>query len=638
MQNTSTKTVSLYPLPKWLWQLGLVYMSITLVTYIGAFPIRYRDLLQIQPVSIATLQIAIEYISITILFFIGGLLVFKRSTERIAVLTGITLPAGIFNLATLSFLSVQIHPIFYVACGIVFIPMTSFVFLFLISVPDGNAKPRWLIRLIPPFLVYDTARYLIFFVFGSAQIQTLRPIVFLINLLFGLLGGVVMIHRYRYRSTPIQRQQFKWLFLGLNISLSLVALIQTFRFITLRFGGTAPLNSLFGSIILSGAGILIGVSILLAIFRYGLWDVDLTVNRSLVTFIVTLILTMLFGVLFLTTQLVLQKILGNVQNELAIGISALIIGGTFNPIRLRVRHFVDRRLYGFRFDLNQLERHKEEIDIQNPGALTGLSLGGYELLDVIGRGGMGEVYKGFGNGKQVAIKVLQNEYLFDKKTHQRFRREGEITLNHPHIVKTIGGGEENNLVYIIMEYVEGKTLKEVIAEQHTISLEDIRDYFSNLAGAIDYAHAQGYIHRDIKPSNIMLCLNPDNETYKAMLMDFGVAKFLDNSSSLTGSSAVGTIDYMAPEQIKDSTTVDFRADIYALGVVVYQTLSGTLPFKGSLAQVLFAHVNQPAPDIRQLRPDLSLSVSIAIQRALMKDPDDRFQSATEFIKAINLES
>ncbi|MDX2078973.1 MAG: protein kinase, partial [bacterium] len=131
-----------------------------------------------------------------------------------------------------------------------------------------------------------------------------------------------------------------------------------------------------------------------------------------------------------------------------------------------------------------------------------------------------------------------------------------------------------------------------------------------------------------------LRLRDDNETYDVILMDFGIAKFLDDTGSLTGSAAVGTIDYMAPEQIMNSTTVDYRADIYALGVVLYEVLTGTLPFKGTLAQVLFAHLNQPAPDIRQIMPNISEDISLAIQRALQKDPHDRFQSATEFVKAL----
>ncbi|MDZ4671432.1 MAG: serine/threonine-protein kinase [Phototrophicales bacterium] len=217
---------------------------------------------------------------------------------------------------------------------------------------------------------------------------------------------------------------------------------------------------------------------------------------------------------------------------------------------------------------------------------------------------------------------------------QRFEREGKIMLAHPNIVQTLSAGEENGVFYILMEYVEGVTLKELLSEREHLPLRDIQGYLHDLAGAIDYAPANSYVHRDIKPSNIMLRSGGTNNPRQIMLMDFGIAKFLDDTTSLTGSAAIGTIDYMAPEQIQDSTTVDYRADIYGLGVVLYETLTGVLPFKGNLAQVLFAHVNQPAPDIRQLRPDLSPEVSVAIHRALQKDPDDRFQSATEFVTAL----
>jgi tRNA A-37 threonylcarbamoyl transferase component Bud32 len=632
--QSSTKTTSSHALPRWLWWVGMFYMGITLITYIAALPVRYRDLLEIQSEPIAILQLAIEYLFIVVSFSVSGLLMFKRSDERIAVLTAVILPATVPNLISLSYLSTQLHPIFYIGAGIVFVPGPSILFLFITSLPDGEVKPHWLLWIVPPLLIYDFFRYLIFFVFGSLEIQAIRPTAFMISIFVMLFGIIIMINRYRHHSTPIQRQQFKWLFISLIISAILLIIIQTLRLISLRSGGTMPDNSLFSSIIVTTSGIIICISLLMAIFKYGLWDIDLTINRSLVASIVTVVLVILFGIFFLISQRALAIILGNEQNELAVGVSALVIGGAFSPVRLRARSFVDRRLYGFRFDLNQLHRHKEKVDVKNPGALTGKTLGGYELLDVLGRGGMGEVYKGFGDDQLVAVKILQHDHSLDQIMRQRFTREGKITLNHPNIVKTLRAGESDNIFYLIMDYVEGQTLKDIISQNQVIYLDTVWGYITDLADAIDYAHAQGYIHRDIKPSNIMLCLNPDRETYKVVLMDFGIAKFLGDTSSLTGSAAVGTIDYMAPEQIMDSTAVDYRADIYALGVVLYQVLSGALPFSGSLAQVLFAHVNQPAPDIRQLRPDLPLEVSDAIHRALQKNPDDRFQSAKDFVNAL----
>ena len=634
--SSKTTKTSIRFLPKWLWWASLIYIGITVITYIGAFPIRYQQLLPTQGEGTALIQVLIEYVSVVVLTGFGILLVIRRPNEPIAVLTSVTMVASPPNFTGLSFLATKLHPLFFIPCGVIVISITTLTYLLFISLPDGYPKPRWMVWLIPPFLVYEVFRYLVFFVFGSPEVQALRPAVFNINFVFTLLSIGAMIWRYRYHATRTQRQQFKWLFLGVNIELGILSIIQLFRIFALQTGTyTNITSSVIGSLAMTIGSIIICITLILSISRYGLWDVDLTINRSIVGGVVTVGLIIIFGLIFWITQTVLRTILGTTQNEMAVAIGAVMVGILFNPVHQRARKFVDRRLYGFRFDLNQLRRHKAQADILVNGALTGRSLGGYELMGVIGRGNMGEVYKGVGNSKTVAIKIMQtNLFQDDKNMHQRFEREGKITLNHPNIVKTLGAGEQDGIFYILMEYVEGVTLKQLLVEREHLPFTEITPYLHELANAIDYAHEQGYVHRDIKPSNIMFRRGGTNQPRGVMLMDFGIAKFLGDTTSLTGSAAVGTIDYMAPEQIKDSTTVDFRADIYALGVVLYETLTGVLPFKGNVAQVLFAHVNQPAPDIRQLRPDLSLSVSIAIQRALMKDPDDRFQSAEEFVQAL----
>ncbi|MDX2077800.1 MAG: serine/threonine-protein kinase, partial [bacterium] len=550
MPTTSSKTTtSIRFLPKWAWWMGIAYIAITIITYIGALPIRYNQLLDIHTQTLAIIQLAIEYLLVVVVSLIGLLLVLRRPNERIAVLSGVTLVAGSPNFTGLSHLSTQLHPLFYILSGIVLIFIVSLIFLFIVCAPDGIPQPRWIIWLIPPFLLFDTFRYLVFFIFGSPEIQALRPAVFVINMVFLFIGLLVMVRRYQRHATAIQRQQFKWLFLGVTTCLCLLGILQTFRIVAIRFGDPSPLNSLFGSIILTTSGITICITLVLSITRYGLWDVDLTLNRSAVATIVTISLIIVFGGIFFLTQTLLRGILGAEQSEIAVTISAVVAGVAFNPVRSRARTFVDRRLYGFRFDLNQLQRHKEKADVITPGALTGQVLGGYELLDVIGRGGMGEVYKGYADGQYVAIKILQTMHTNDDIMRQRFMREGKIALSHKNIVQTLGAGEENGVFFILIEYVDGQTLKELLAEQLKLALDDIKTYLHDLAGAIDYAHAQGYVHRDIKPSNIMLRLRDDNETYDVILMDFGIAKFLDDTGSLTGSAAVGTIDYMAPEQI-----------------------------------------------------------------------------------------
>jgi serine/threonine-protein kinase len=609
-------------------------MMITFITYGVAFPIRYSQLVNSSGATIASIQIAIEYFLVVVLFVLALMLVVRRPNEAIAVMIGISLPVGIPNFAGLSHLATKLHPIFHLTSGIIIITTTSLVFVCLISLPDGYPRPRRLLWLIPPFLVYEVTRYILFFVYAPPELERLRPAVLTINALFILIAVIAMIYRYRFHATPAQRQQFKWLLWGLIIVIGLMGIIQTLRLVSVRFGGETINLPLIANIVLTTSGIILSMALVFAITRYGLWDVDLTINRSVVVTGVTIILVVVFVGMFILSQTILHHILGENRRDIAIGVAGLVMGGMFNPVRHRVRTFVDRRLYGFRFDLNQLERHHEPADVSNPGAFTGKTLGGYQLLDVIGRGGMGEVYKGIADNKYAAVKVMHIAHSQSLSSRSRFRREGKISLDHPHIVKTLASGEEDNIYYMIIEYVDGITLKEFMSENHLAPLEVVYPYLHDLAGAIDYAHFKGYVHRDIKPSNIMLQQTDTNRPPKIVLMDFGVAKSVDDTGSLTGSAAVGTIDYMAPEQIKDSTNVDHRADLYALGVVVYELLSGKLPFEGNVAQVLFAHVNQPPPDVRKINPDLSLAVAIALQRILQKDPDDRFQSAREFIQAL----
>jgi len=617
----------------------VIYMHTVIITYIFSLPVHYSRLLGNPSLSplLATLQLAIDYVLIIATVGIGTLLVFRRHNEWIAVLMGVTIMVSLPNIPGISYWSTQLHPLFHIPAGLAMVGTPTLGFLTLISMPDGYPRPRKLVWLIAFMLVYDTIRYILLFVFPPPDAPTLRAFTTIPSYIWVLLGSYVMVRRYRRHATPTQRQQFKWLFLGLTIEVVIIVCNQIFLLFMILSGGDVNLSNFLINVTNTIGGIILCVALVLAISRYGLWDVDLTINRSVVAGFLTITLMIAFGGIFWASQNILRAILGESRSEIAIAISALIIGILFNPIHHRIRTFVDRRLYGFRFDLNQLRRHKTQADILIPGALTGRLLSGYELLTVLGRGNMGEVYKAVGNGKTIAVKIMQNNSSQDEKNmRQRFEREGKIILTHPNIVQTLGAGEQDGIFYILMEYVEGISLKDLLIEREHLPLDTIMPYLRDLAGAIDYAHAQGYVHRDIKPSNIMFRRGGTNQPRGIMLMDFGIAKFLGDSGSLTGSAAVGTIDYMAPEQIKDSTTVDFRADIYALGIVLYETLTGVLPFKGNLAQVLFAHVNQPAPDIRQLRPDLPITVSVAISRTLMKNPNDRFQSATEFVQALTM--
>jgi tRNA A-37 threonylcarbamoyl transferase component Bud32 len=636
--TSRTTSTTIRTLPRWMWRVSVIYLCVIFISYIFAFPVRYMQLLNNSALTplIATIQLLTDYLLIITTSGLGFFLVMRRHSEFIAVLMGITLIVTLPNIAGISNLPVILHPLFHIPSALGIIGAAPLAFLLIISMPDGYPRPRKLLWIVAFMLISDSIRYVLLFMFPPPNVLSIRPIAIIPNMIFISIATYAMYQRYRHHASPTQRQQFKWVFLGIFIAVVVNILNQVFRVISvLLAGNVAPITQVIVSFSTTLGGIILCVSLIMAISRYGLWDVDLTINRSMVTGLVTISLVIIFTGIFWASQTVLRAILGENRGEIAIAISALAIGTAFNPVRHRVRTFVDRRLYGFRFDLNQLASHQTKANIAQSGAFTGQVIDGYTLLNVIGRGNMGEVYRGVKNGQYVAIKVMQTSHHSHKSIKERFERESKIALNHPNIIKTFGGGEENGLVYVVMEYVEGRTLKELLIEREHFSIDEIKHHFVALANAIDYAHAQGVIHRDIKPSNIFIRAGGTNRVAQIMLMDFGIAKNLGETVTLTGSDAVGTIDYMAPEQIIDSTTVDHRADIYALGVVLYETLSGVLPFQGSLAQVLFAHVNQPAPNIRHIRPDIPIPIADAIQRAMQKDPNDRFQSAGEFVQALN---
>jgi serine/threonine-protein kinase len=241
---------------------------------------------------------------------------------------------------------------------------------------------------------------------------------------------------------------------------------------------------------------------------------------------------------------------------------------------------------------------------------------------------MGEVYQAEADGQLVAIKILPAELEGDSGFLKWFEREAATlkALSHPNIVRLQEAGLSDGVRYLVLDFIDGRELSALVTERPRLTLAEVQPLMTSVAAALDYAHQRGYVHRDIKPSNIMV----RNATGTAVLMDFGVAKFRDGRTALTNTGAVGTIHYMAPEQILASKTVDSRADIYALGVTVYEVLTGELPFSGNAGELVFAHLQQRPTDPRVLVPDLPPTVAAGILRAMEKRPEDRFQSAGEF--------
>jgi eukaryotic-like serine/threonine-protein kinase len=262
----------------------------------------------------------------------------------------------------------------------------------------------------------------------------------------------------------------------------------------------------------------------------------------------------------------------------------------------------------------------------------------YTIEGEVGRGGMGVVYRARDERLQrrVAIKVLPPELAFQQDIRERFTREAQTAarLSHPHIVPIHTVGEGQGLVYFVMGYVDGESVAARIRRRGPLPLEEVRRIMKETADALSAAHSLSVIHRDIKPDNILL----EGTRGRVMVTDFGIAKALSSTSgaTLTGVGvAIGTPSFMSPEQAAGERDIDGRSDLYSLGVVAYQMLTGELPFSApSVAGILMKQITEPAPDLRKRRPDAPEDLALAVARCLEKDPENRWPTADALRRAL----
>jgi len=266
--------------------------------------------------------------------------------------------------------------------------------------------------------------------------------------------------------------------------------------------------------------------------------------------------------------------------------------------------------------------------------------GRYELQDLLGRGGMGEVYRAVDTvrDRTVALKLLPKHLAADESFKTRFRRESRTAarLNDPHIVPIHDFGEIDGQLFIDMRLVEGRDLGSVLVERHALSTGVGVKILSQVASALEAAHQSGLVHRDVKPSNVLLAgwSNSEEDEPFAYLVDFGIARAANQEgTALTATSGtVGTVAYMSPERIGGSPG-DRRTDIYALGCVLFETLAGRKPFDGEIFAIMYAHMNTPPPRLTQYVPDAPRALDDVITKAMAKEPNDRFATASEFALA-----
>ena len=261
----------------------------------------------------------------------------------------------------------------------------------------------------------------------------------------------------------------------------------------------------------------------------------------------------------------------------------------------------------------------------------GTKVAGYEIEGILGHGGMGVVYEArqLSLGRTVALKILAGTLGMDPSFKERFRHEGRIqaALDHPHIVTIFEAGEWDDSLFIAMRLVRGPNLKEMIIARELEGARTLR-ILRPIAEALDSAHEAGLIHRDIKPQNILV-----GSRDRAYLADFGLTKGIDDAGLTQTGQFVGTIDYIAPEQIRGEPATN-ACDIYALSAVLYECLTGAVPYpKPSDAAVMYAHLSEPPPLVTDQRPELPPNLDEVICKAMDKDPKARYASATDLIDA-----
>jgi serine/threonine protein kinase len=260
--------------------------------------------------------------------------------------------------------------------------------------------------------------------------------------------------------------------------------------------------------------------------------------------------------------------------------------------------------------------------------------GRYEIRELIGIGGMADVYKAFDvvEEKTVAVKILKEEYLTNEDFKRRFRNESKAiaVLSHPNIVKIFDVSFGDRVQFIVMEYVDGITLKEYIQQQKVVSWKETVHFTVQILRALQHAHDNGIVHRDIKPQNVMLL---QDGTVK--VMDFGIARFARDNGRTISEKAIGSVHYISPEQARGEVT-DEKTDIYSVGVMMFEMLTGKLPFDGeSPVAVAVKQMQAEAPAPRSINEDIPEGLEEIVVRAMKKDPDLRYQTAAEMLRDID---
>jgi predicted Ser/Thr protein kinase len=580
----------------------------------------------------------------------GMIIVWFKSDEWLALLVAFTLigqGANAFGplqkMAAIS--SVEIPVRFVIAMVLMGLPLSCYLF------PDGKIQKRWMIYVAGFWFIWLMVSVFWhsfpFNLFDRGGSDTLR---YLLSLLAVLSTGIyAQVYRYRTTDSATKREQLKWIVFGIAVGILTgigVNLFLSFFELTQPSAGTYLIVDMLTQTLSVIAQFMVPVAVVFSILKYRLYDIELVINRSIIYGSLTLVLAAVFGILLFGLQSAYKAITKQDNPPtIAVVISTIAVSSIFQPTRKALRRFINLKFYGMDIDFDEIKRRNQQMS--KAASLPSedvTNVGGYREIELIARGGMGEVYKARhpNLNRTVAVKVLSSFFKDDPNFNKRFAREAKTMaqLRHPNIITIHDYGDQNGLPFIVMEYLTGETLSHMLTRCERLSLEDCLPLLEDIASALDYAHGQGVIHRDIKPSNVIIepiTTLTSGRTQRAILMDFGIARFASENTMLTASGDVlGTADYISPEQVHGTVELDSRADQYSFAVMTYQLLTGHKPFeRNNTWAMIRSHLEEPPPDPR-IHVKMPEPVALAILKALSKKPEERFSSVGEFVKALKL--
>ena len=514
--------------------------------------------------------------------------------------------------------------------------------LILYIFPDGRFELKWTRWAFVGWLVF-TLSWLILpdMPHDPTHLGALSSEWVYISYLFWLgSGAYVLIWRSIYSSSLEGRQKTKWVTTGL-VGAIFIAFIQEFpTLVNNNFvDHTLPEGiwyALISTLIFCAGVMLVPLGIIFSIQQNRLWQIDFLINRALVYGLMALMVLLgMYGIFNLFSNL-LRSITGIQYQWFPLVTSGLLVIYLYKPTQRWVQTLVDKNVFGIHIPYRGTNGYSQtpvkEIEWTNH------TVGPYRIVELIRSGKTGRVYKGVETltGKTVAVKFL-HQYLVSQTAHRKaFVAEAKTlsNLNHPNIGRLLDYGEDGERAcYIVMEYLSDRTLADKLREEGPLPMDEAKYVLGQIATALDYAHQQEIIHLDVKPGNILL--QPKSGVpfgYIPILTDFGISRSLFDDTSHVLGEVSGTFDYISPEQIHSPRQLDRKADIYSLGVMAYQMVTGELPFKNrQAAAILIAHLFEPPPNPLEINPGISSRAAVAIQQAMKKSPIERYHNAQAFL-------